>query len=334
MIQRSWLGGPGCALIVLILLGYGQGWIADSNPVERLEASTRGPAQTSSQVTTLRHNALTPTRTTARPTSTPTVQASPTTPPSATLTGDPELWKSRPVVPQISQVARATYQRGIERGNDPRRFSKIGDCQNIPSYFLAVFDRPADYTLGVNYEYLRGTIEWYAGSFSRNSVAARSGFNAASILSPRWADPQQCIGSETPLDCELRLHRPSAMIVSLETWWAGDTEKYAAYLRRIVDTALAHDVVPILATKADDIEGGHRINAAIAALADEYSMPLWNFWLAAQPLPAHGLSEDGFHLTYAGNRFDDPARMKAAWPWRNLTALQVLDSLRQELSQP
>jgi hypothetical protein len=43
--------------------------------------------------------------------------------------------------------------------------------------------------------------------------------------------------------------------------------------------------------------------------------------------------EDRFHLTFDENLFDDPEAMQAAWPWRNLTALQVLDKVRTELAQ-
>ncbi len=68
--------------------------------------------------------------------------------------------------------------------------------------------------------------------------------------------------------------------------------------------------MPILATKADNLEGDQAINATIARLAYEYDLPLWNFWLAVQPLPDHGLQPDGSHLTWAGPYFDDPVRMR------------------------
>jgi hypothetical protein len=89
-----------------------------------------------------------------------------------------------------------------------------------------------------------------------------------------------------------------------------------------------------LSTKADNLEGDHGINSTIAQLAHEYEVPLWNFWLAVQPLNRGGLSEDGFHLTYAGNFFDDPKRMRSGWPWRNLTALQALDAVWRIVTSP
>ena len=73
--------------------------------------------------------------------------------------------------------------------------------------------------------------------------------------------------------------------------------------------------------------------ATIAQIAYEYEIPMWNFWAAVQPLPHHGLSGDGFHLTFSRNFFDDHNRMKSAWPWRNLTALQTLDAVHKALSK-
>jgi hypothetical protein len=90
-------------------------------------------------------------------------------------------------------------------------------------------------------------------------------------------------------------------------------------------------VIPVLSTKADNEEGDGSINAAIARLAVEYQVPLWNYWRAVQPLPDHGLQEDGAHITWGANRFDDPQAMRKGWPVRNLNALQMLDLLRRSL---
>jgi hypothetical protein len=103
-------------------------------------------------------------------------------------------------------------------------------------------------------------------------------------------------------------------------------------MRVILDTLIANGVVPILATKADNLEGDHSLNATIARLAYTYDLPLWNFWRIVQPLPEHGLQPDGSHLTWAANFFDDPVRMQAAWPWRNLTALQTLEVVWRSVS--
>ena len=104
-------------------------------------------------------------------------------------------------------------------------------------------------------------------------------------------------------------------------------------MRHVIERILETGAVPIIATKADNLEGDHAINATVAQVAYEYDIPLWNYWAAIQPLPNHGLSSDGFHLTFARNFFDDPVRMNSAWPWRNLTALQTLDVIRRGLTE-
>jgi len=263
--------------------------------------------------------------------------ASPTIPASTSTPKPPlakDAWMNMPVVPvSISDAMRSVYQRGIEAGNDPAHFSIIGDCQNVSSYFLSTFDKPGDYSLGTEYAYLQPTIEYYQGSFSRVSLAVKGGFNAAAVLSPLRADPKSCNPNESPLDCELRTWRPSIVFVSMETWWSDKpAEEYDKYMRKVLDRIIETGAVPIIATKADNLEGDHAINATIAQLAYEYEIPLWNFWAAVQPLPDQGLSDDRFHLTFGRNFFDDPKRMLNAWPWRNLTALQTLDVVHKALN--
>lgn len=259
-----------------------------------------------------------------------TLAASATLEPSPTVrpTLGPDDWKTLPVIPAVSDAARQIYRRGLDLGNDPARFSKIGDCQNISTYFLAGFDNPAAYQLG-DYTGLQPVIDHYAGSFARTSLAVKGGFNAASILSPLMSDPASCEPTESPLACELRANRPSVAIISLETWWSQKpAEVYESYLRQVIDYVIAQGVVPILATKADNLEGDHSINQAIARVACEYDIPLWNFWAAVQPLPNHGLTTDGFHLTHSEfYDFVSAENMETGWAWRNLTALQALDAV-------
>ena len=265
--------------------------------------------------------------------------ASTATIPVPTSTPKPPLakdaWKQLPVVPiDVSARAREIYELGLELGNDPTRFSIIGDCQNVSSYFLSTFDKPGDFSLGSDYAYLQPTIDYYQGSYSRVSLAVKGGFNAAAVLSPLRSDPKECNPNESPLDCELRVWNPSIVIVSMETWWSEKpAEEYDKYMRRVLDRIIETGAVPIIATKADNLEGDHSINATIAQIAYDYDIPLWNFWAALQHLSDHGLTSDGFHLTIARNFFDDRVRMKSAWPWRNLTALQTLDVVRRGLTE-
>jgi hypothetical protein len=263
----------------------------------------------------------------------------PTLLPPVTVSPDlrlpPERWQEWPVVPEtFSPRLLEIYARGQELGNNPQAYSKIGDCESTPTWFLGPFDgKPEEYSLG-EYAYLQAVIEYFRGSHGRVSLASGRGYTAANALSPLWADRTYCDSSETPLTCEIRVQRPSYALVMLGTNDIYHQESFDANMRQILDTLIENGVIPILSTKADNLEGDHAINLQIARLAYEYEIPLWNFWLAVQPLPSHGLLEDGSHLTWAGPFFDDPVRMKAAWPWRNLTALQSLDAVWRAAAPP
>ncbi len=247
----------------------------------------------------------------------------------------PDAWKDRPIIPEATDAAREIYAKGRELGNDPHAFSKVGDCQSINPFFLWPLDQPKRHVLREGYEHLQGAIDQFAGSFERESQAVLTGFNARSILSPMFANPELCEETESPLECEDRIHNPSFAIISLETWWTGaKTSEFMQYQREIIDFWIARGVVPILATKADNREGGHKLNAAIEQLAWEYDLPLWNFWRAVQPLPNHGLQEDAFHLTLLTDYFDPAQTDEGGWPMRNLTALQTLDSVWRGVTEP
>lgn len=247
---------------------------------------------------------------------------------------DPEDWQEWPVVPTVSAKAWAIYAAGLELGTDPAHFSKVGDCQSITPYFLSIFDHPEQYRLGPDYDHLQEAIDHFSGSFARDSVATSGGMNVAAVLSPYWADESRCKSGESPLACELRLNQPSIVLISMEESWGRNNkvENYEKYMRQVIETVIESGAVPVLATKADNLEGNHLINQAIARLAYDYDIPLWNFWLAVQPLPSHGLLEDGFHLTHGLNFYDESRNLKQAWPVRNLTALQVIDAVWRQLN--
>jgi len=228
-------------------------------------------------------------------------------------------------LPQVSARAREIYQHGLALGNNPRAFAKIGDCNDTLPNFLAAFDA-GSYRLGEAYAYLDETIRQFSGSFARNSQAVHIGYSAYNVTSTLWANPQVCHAGETPLTCEYRLLRPSMALISLGTNDSlQSVESYEKNMRGIVEQSIAAGVLPILSTKADNLEGYHRFNDVIRRLAAEYDVPLWDFALIAQRLPGGGLLPDGFHLTGGSNTFLSPETIYGAWPWRNLTALQSLD---------
>ena len=278
-----------------------------------------------------------PTQVPVSPTSTTLPSILPTVTKSPTLQvvlscGD---WQAWPVIPVVSGTARELYQRGQVKGNNPHAFSKIGDGEISTAWFFTAFDlSPGDYDLGP-YQDLRSVIAYFEGSFGRIGMAARRGFNTQKILDPVLSDASLCETGESPLTCELRLHRPAFAILSLGTNQVWKPDEFEAGMRQMLATLLVQNVVPILSTKGDNLEGDHRINRIIACLAQEYEVPLWNFWSAIQPLPNHGLQPDLEHLTYGVTEFGDAHAMQSAWTIRNLTALQALDAVwRSVTAQP
>jgi len=247
-------------------------------------------------------------------------------------TFDPASWQRLPVMPHLSAHALKILHEGIALGNNPNAFSKVGDCESQTTWFLGSFDMgPDHYNLGPYQDDYAPVIETYAGSFNRLSIAAKQGFTAASLLSPLWSDRQNCQKNEPPLVCEYRLHRPSVAFIMVGTNDAVNPKTFEGHMRKVIEYSLSESVLPILGTKADNIEGDHSINQTIARLAYEYDVPLWNYWLAVQDLPGNGLQEDGAHLTYAGPFFDNPEVLKKAWPVRNLNALQLLNLIMSEI---
>ena len=237
----------------------------------------------------------------------------------------PERWQEWPVVPEISARAHEIYQNGLAMGNDPHAFSKIGDCQNIPESFLGIYDLPGRYSFTPEYQFLDETVKYYSGSFNRLGESVRGGFNASSVLLPLWANTEVCAPGENSVECENRIHNPSIVIISLEVWFSGRTpDVYENYMRKIIEYNITQGTLPVLSTKADNVEGDYSINYTVAKLAYEYDLPLWNYWRAVQPLPNHGLDPTdptGFHLNVDG------------WNTRSFTALQVLEAIRRTMNE-
>ena len=236
----------------------------------------------------------------------------------------PEEWQSWPIIPTLSPAMIEIYQVGIELGNRPEAFSKVGDCQIIPEVFLGFYD-DIYYVLPEDQSHLQEALDHFSGSFGREGMALKGGFVFPTVFSPLRADSSVCDPGETPFECELRVHQPTFVLISMEFRYDGRTaETHEKYLRQAVEYALSRGMVPILATKADNFEGDHSLNLMTAQIAYEYDLPLWNYWRAVQHLPDHGIDWErdsyGFHVT------------TAAWYERSHSFLIVLDSLWKEIN--
>lgn len=234
---------------------------------------------------------------------------------------EPHTWEVWPIVPEVSPRAVDIYLAGVASGNDPHAFTVIGDCQSQPEVFFGIYatDR---YYFGAGFEYLERVVDYFEGSFGRQSAAVEDGMSVASVFSPIWAAHPECQGGESPLECELRLNNPSIAIVSLGTnWKPGADQTFENLLRELVDALIAEGVLPILVTKADNVEQDNRINGIIAQVAYDYDIPLWNFWRAVQHLPNSGLdTTSSTGLIYLAPE---------AWDVKSFTGIQTLDAFLQ-----
>ncbi len=253
------------------------------------------------------------------------VSAVPAVPYTATITG-------------IGPNARAIFQRGQQLGNDPHRFSKIGDCEAESPYFLIAFDDQFFY-LG-DYIYLHEVIWDFAGSFRRIGYAAKGGYVVDALLDPTWADPAVCRRGETPLECELRSYKPAIALIMVRTYpKATDTwaEDYYAGVSQIVDIAASRGVIPVLSTVPYLHGGGdYEMNNAIRRVAAEKQVPLWDFWQTTSQLPNQGVEPNVSHLTVPedfGSAVFLEDRMHYGMVRRNLEALEVLHAVKHQAMQ-
>ena len=277
----------------------------------------------------------TPTATTdSRPPTAAATATPPATPVAATATPDPARQINGVPFDQIAVLPPETQAhvaemlaRGRELGRNPNAFSKLGDSAVLIESNLTRFDN-GPVNLGP-YAFLQPTVDHYAGSWQRYGVGARVALTTIGVFDPMWADPQWCQPGEHLLACEIRLHNPSVMLIRLGTN-DGRASLYEIYMRQIVQYAIEQGVVPVLGTKADRFEGDDSINEVTRRLAAELRLPLWDFDRVAETLPNRGLTDDHAHLTvYGRNDYTDPATLTYGYPVSDLSALVVLDAIRE-----
>lgn len=251
------------------------------------------------------------------------------------------------IVSGVTSNSRQIFLDGRAKGNLVHVFTRVGDSMSASPNFLMPIGT-GNYRLG-DYAYLGGAISFFSGPngrgqnpFAASSIAARNSWSTESVLNPANADPGLCAAGETPLACEYRVNRPSVALIMLGTNDAGGMplETFRANLSRIVQISINMGVIPVLSTippkhynPATDGRVG-QFNQVIVAVAQGYDVPLWNYWLAMSRLPGEGLAADGVHPSSAAdglNAVFDVAHLRYGYPTRNLTALQVLYTLWQQV---
>jgi hypothetical protein len=227
-------------------------------------------------------------------------------------------------LPAITPQQRAIYRQSAARGKDLNFFTVVGDCNSQPSVFLQRL-ASGQFDASRLDPKLQAIVQRFSRSFGRVSLAAQGGFGAGMMMDPTWADGALCdvAGGQGPFACELWVSRASVVFIALGTQEQYDWQNFEANYRPMIEHAQAKGVLPVLVTKADDIEtasgapSGH-INGVIRKLAQEYGVPLLDYAVAARALPNNGLIDEGdkdFHLSDTGMDL------------RILTALQTLAAI-------
>ena len=209
-------------------------------------------------------------------------------------------------IPQITPQQRAIWQNV---GRDPSFFTVVGDCNSQPPVYLQRL-ASGHFDASTLSPRLQSIVQQFWRSFGRVSLAAKGGFGSASMMDPAWADGGLCDarGGTGPFACELKVSNASVVFISLGTQEQYDWKNFEKNFRPIIEHALSKGVLPVLVTKADDIETAagapsNYINDIVRKLAKEYSVPLLDFYAATRELPYGGLINEGdknFHQSYLG----------------------------------
>lgn len=212
-----------------------------------------------------------------------------------------------PWVPVITPQQRAIYQGAAKFGKDLNMFTVVGDCNSQPPVYLrrvatGEFD-------GSRVEpRIQQVLARFEGAFGRISLAAKGGFGTAAMGDPTWADGALCDVTMGPFECEVWVSRASVVFIELGTGDQLVWKDFEGHYRPLVELALKKGPLPVLVTKADDIETSEGapsgyINDIVRKLAREYQVPLLDFHAATRNLPNFGLIDEGdkdFHLNDAG----------------------------------
>ena len=259
--------------------------------------------------------------------------------------------RTLPLLSNINtQAVRDAFARGQAMGNRANVFTVIGDSNSTNGDFLAPMGAEFANTCSYgNYAYLQDTVNWFAStdvtfeggnSFTHDSVTADRGFNTAAAFDPIWASSPVCLPNETPLMCEYRSARPSAVVIMLGGIDINEmtTPSYANAMQRIVESSLAQGVIPILTTfvvlpNRDVYARSLEFNVMLVDIANAYQVPLINLWAAAQILPTYGIGPDRTHLRAEVGEYCNftGAEYQYGGTLRNLLTLQALDALRREV---
>ncbi len=232
--------------------------------------------------------------------------------------------------PVVQENVKQIFAKGQALGNNPQRFSKVGDSIIEQPHYMVKFDTP-DYNLG-QYAYLQDVLNYYRGSYGRDSLAVRRGLHSWSWNNPTWADKDQCLPDEGPIACEYRINQPSVAFIVLGSNDVGVPEYFRKSMEDLVQFTIERGVIPIIVTKADRHEGDpdkNINNTILKDIAAKFNVPLLDFDAVAGTMPNRGIDPaDGTHLTfYYAHDYSVPVAFTKGHAVHDLTSVITLDRL-------
>lgn len=235
--------------------------------------------------------------------------------------------------------ARNIFARGQRLGNRTNAFIKVGDS-NMDQWMYFCNFQYGTYDLA-DYEELQGIVNLFnqTGSFCGVHPAARGGFATFNLLDELSADPGLCVAGETPLDCSVRITRPSVAFIYLGLIDMATLTRaeFSRNLDAIVDDLSAKGVIPVLFTFPIAERLKHiynpEFNTVIREVAIANRVPLIDLQQLTLNMPDQGTGQDGYHLSYFEREdymsFDAPLVATFGRNLRELLSLQMLAQIVQ-----
>ena len=246
------------------------------------------------------------------------------------------------VTTRVQQI----YQTGLQLGNRPRVFSKVGDSITVLQRSFVGFGN-GNYDLGP-YGHLQATIDHYSisprggqsNSWAYDSIAADKGFTSSIVLSPFFSNKDFCQPNESSLACEYRISKPSVAVIMLGSWdmqQGINVNQYHQNMTQIVQITINHGVIPILTTFPTHPSfyptESEAFNQSLHSIATQFQIPIIDLRTVSQSLPDFGVGIDHYHLSSDGTERVNlnGEQDRYGFTLRNFMTIRVLDELRQNL---
>jgi hypothetical protein len=173
-------------------------------------------------------------------------------------------------------------------------------------------------------------------------LASNPNWRASDLLDPAQSDPNWCQPGETPINCELRVNRPSVLVVVVgrnDVLSNTPQDQFQTALDQIVQVSVQQGAIPVLVTIPGDPNRYPALpvlNTAIVNVAERYHLPLVNLWRRIDKVGPSAIDSNSLTLTSSGvgDQFTNDELNTYGVPNRNLLVLRMLQEIRIKVPIP